>query len=376
MGAEVCFWIAVAFTAYTYVGYPIVLAALGALIRRPVKRRPIEPLVSVLVPAYNEANVIADKIRTVLALDYPRDRLEIAVASDGSVDGTADIVRQIADGIRVRAFIFEENRGKLHVLNDVVPQLQGEIVAFSDASSLLEPSALRHLVANFADPTVGAASGVYQVRDRDASHLGRQEDFYWHYETWLKTHEAAIGSMLGAHGSFYAIRRALYPYPPPDTINDDYVIPLRIVQQGYRVAYEPRSIAFEPAQEMAGFARRVRIMAGNIEQLREIGPLLNPPRPLMLFCFLSHKAARLLVPLALVAAALANMALLDVPLYRYIGSLQLAFYAAVALGAVVKLRPKVLRLPYYFCMINLAAFVGAYRVLVARGTLRWKHSAS
>jgi hypothetical protein len=374
MWAAVCFWGAVAFAAYTYAGYPIVLAFLGKVMRRPVARRPIEPFVSVLVPAYNEADVIAEKIQTVLALDYPPDRLEIAVACDGPTDGTSEIVRQLADGERVRAFIFRENRGKLHVLNDVVPHLRGEIIAFSDASSLLEPSALRNLVANFADPRVGAASGVYQVRERDGAHLGRQEDFYWRYETWLKAHEAAIGTMLGAHGSFYGIRRALYPYPSPDTINDDYVIPLRIVQQGYRIAYEPGAVAFEPAQEMAGFGRRVRIMAGNIEQLREIGPLLNPPRPLTLFCFLSHKAARLLVPVALVAAAIANLALLDVPLYRVIGALQLAFYAAVALGAVATIKPKVLRLPYYFCMINLAAFVGAYRVLVARGTLRWKHS--
>lgn len=374
MWAEICFWGAVGFAAYTYAGYPIVLALIGAVRRRPVRRAPIEPMVSLLVPAYNEAGVIAEKIQTALALDYPADRLEIAVACDGPTDGTADIVRGLADGVRVRAFIFEENRGKLHVLNDVMPHLRGEIVAFSDASSLLEPSSVRTLVENFADPDVGAASGVYQVRERDASHLGRQEDFYWRYETWLKTHEAAIGAMLGAHGSLYAIRRALYPYPSPDTINDDYVIPLRIAQQGYRTAYEPRAVAFEPAQEMAGFARRVRIMAGNIEQLREIGPLLHPPRPLMLFCFLSHKAARLLVPVALVVAALANLALLDVPTYRYIGALQLAFYGAVALGAFATLRPKVLRLPYYFCMINLAAFVGAYRVLMARGTLRWKHS--
>ncbi|HEX4347556.1 MAG TPA: glycosyltransferase family 2 protein, partial [Vicinamibacterales bacterium] len=253
MWAELCFWGAVGFAVYTYAGYPVVLAALSRLMRRPVDKRPIEPFVSVLVPAYNEANIIAEKIRTVLALDYPPDRLEIAVACDGSTDGTADIVRQMADGTHVRVFIFEQNRGKLHVLNDVMPHLRGDIVAFSDASSLLEPSALRHLVANFADPGVGAASGVYQVRERDASHLGRQEDFYWRYETWLKVHEAAIGSMLGAHGSLYAIRRALYPYPRPDTINDDYVIPLRIVQQGYRVAYEPQAVAFEPAQEMAGF---------------------------------------------------------------------------------------------------------------------------
>ena len=373
MRAEVVFWVAAVLVAYTYAGYPLLLVAMRAVFHRPVERRPIEPFVSILVPAYNESRVIAEKIRNVLAIDYPPDRYELAVACDGPTDGTSETVREMADGVRVRAFIFEQNRGKLHVLNDVVPQLRGEIVAFSDASSMLEPGAIRTLVANFADERVGAASGVYRVQKKDAAQLGRQEDFYWKYETFLKKQEAAIGSILGAHGSLYAIRRDLYPFPRPDTINDDYVIPLRIVQRGYRVAYEPGAVAHEEAHEMGGFGRRVRIMAGNVEQLREIGPLLWPPRPLMLFFFLSHKAARLVVPVALVAAALANLALLDQPLYRALAVLQLAFYALVALGGFVQLRPKILRLPYYFCMINAAVLVGAYRVLRGRHTLRWKH---
>jgi len=373
--AEVLFWIAAGLVAYTYAGYPLLLAAMRAIFRRPVERRPIEPppFVSILVPAYNESRVIAEKIRNVLAIDYPADRYELVVACDGPSDGTSDIVRSMADGARVRAFIFEQNRGKLHVLNDVVPQLRGEIVAFSDASSMLEPEAIRRLVANFADERVGAASGVYRVQKKDAAQLGRQEDFYWKYETFLKKQEAAIGSILGAHGSLYAIRRDLYPFPRPDTINDDYVIPLRIVQRGFRVAYEPGAVAHEEAHEMGGFGRRVRIMAGNVEQLREIGPLLWPPRPLMLFFFLSHKAARLVVPAALVVAAIANLALLDRPVYRALAVLQLAFYALVALGGFVQLRPKILRLPYYFCMINAAVLVGAYHVLRGRHTLRWKH---
>lgn len=373
MNAEVLFWVAVGLVAYTYAGYPLLLVVLRAIVRRPVDRRPAEPFVSILVPAYNESRVIAEKIRNVLAIDYPADRFELVVACDGPSDGTSDIVRGLADGVRVRGIIFEQNRGKLHVLNDVVPQLRGEIVAFSDASSMLEPQAIRELVSNFANERVGAVSGVYRVQKKDAAQLGRQEDFYWKYETFLKKQEAALGSILGAHGSLYAIRRDLYPFPRPDTINDDYVIPLRIVQRGYRVAYEPRAVAHEEAHEMGGFGRRVRIMAGNVEQLREIGPLLWPPRPLMLFFFLSHKAARLVVPAALVTAALANLALLDRPLYRALAVLQLAFYSLVALGGFMQLRPKILRLPYYFCMINAAVLVGAYHVARGRHTLRWKH---
>ena len=373
MTAAVVFWVGVGVVLYTYAGYPIVLRLLRLVIRRPVRREPIEPFVSILVPAFNEADVIAEKIRNVLAIDYPADRFELAVACDGPSDGTSDIVRSMANGEQVRAFLFEQNRGKLYVLNDVVPQLRGEIVAFSDASSMLEPNAVRELVASFADPKVGAVSGVYRVRKKDAAHLGRQEDFYWKYETFLKKQEAALGSILGAHGSLYAIRKSLYPAPDPRTINDDYVIPLRIVQKGYRVAYEPAAVAHEEAHEMGGFSRRVRIMAGNVEQLRELRPLLWPLRPLMLFFFLSHKVARLAVPPALIAAAIANLALLQSPFYRALGALQLVFYALVGIGALFQLRPKVLRLPYYFCMINAAALVGMYHAARGRRTLRWKH---
>lgn len=373
MRAEVLFWLGAGIVVYTYVGYPVVLFLLRRVANRPIKKAPIEPFVSVLVPAYNEAHVIAAKVRNVLTIDYPAERYELVVACDGPSDGTSEIVRSLADGERVRGVIFSENRGKLHVLNDVVPQLRGEIVAFSDASSMLDPHAIRALVANFADPTVGAVSGVYRVQKKDAAQLGHQEDLYWKYETWLKMQEAAIASILGAHGSLYGIRRALYPFPNPQTINDDYVIPLRVVQQGYRVAYEPDAVAYEEAHEMSGFSRRVRIMAGNFEQLRELKPLLWPPRPLMLFFFLSHKVMRLVVPAALIMAAVANMFLLGSPVYRLAGILQLVFYALVALGGLWKLQPKVLRLPYYFCMINAATLLGMYRALRGRQQLVWKH---
>ena len=375
MHATVVFWTAAAVGVYVYAGYPLVLLLLRALVRRPVRKDPVEPSVSVLVAAYNEEHVIAEKIQNVLSLDYPAAKLELVVACDGPTDGTTDVVRGMADGERVRAFTYPINRGKLHVLNDTVPELRGEIVAFSDASSMLDRLALRRLVASFADPAVGAVSGVYRVRKQDASHLGRQEDFYWKYETFLKKQEAALGSILGAHGSLYAIRKSLYPFPRPDTINDDYVIPLRIVQQGYRVAYEPEALAYEEAHEMAGFSRRVRIMAGNVEQLRELRPLLWPLRPLTLFFFLSHKVGRLIVPAALVALAWSNLLLLRQPFYRWMGVLQLVFYGLVALGASRRVRPKLLRLPYYFCMINAAALVGVYHAMRGGGRRRfaWKH---
>ena len=369
------FWASAALAVYVYAGYPILLAVLRRVAKHPVAKRPIEPTVSLLVAAYNEADVIEAKIRNALELDYPADRLEIAIACDGPNDGTTAIAQRVAaqiGGGRVRVFAYPVNRGKLHALNDTIPQLTGDIVAFSDASSMLAPDAMRLLVANFADEDVGAASGVYRVLRGDEAALGKQEDFYWKYETYLKLAEADVGSILGCHGSLYAIRRALYPFPKPGTINDDYVIPMRILSRGYRVAYEPAAVAYEEAAEMGGFSRRVRIMTGNFEQLREMKALIRPLRPGPLFFFLSHKAGRLVVPIAMLAMLGANLFLLDRPFYRTLFALQLAFYALVLLGALVRLKPKVLRLPYYFCMINAAAFLGMYHALRGGRTLAWK----
>jgi cellulose synthase/poly-beta-1,6-N-acetylglucosamine synthase-like glycosyltransferase len=371
----ILFWASAALAVYVYAGYPILLAVLRRVAKHPVAKRPIEPTVSLLVAAYNEADVIEAKIRNAIELDYPADRLEIAIACDGPNDGTTAIAQRVAAQIgagRVRVFAYPVNRGKLHALNDTIPQLTGDIVAFSDASSMLAPDAMRLLVANFADENVGAASGVYRVLRGDEAALGKQEDFYWKYETYLKLAEADVGSILGCHGSLYAIRRALYPFPKPGTINDDYVIPMRILSRGYRVAYEPAAVAYEEAHEMGGFSRRVRIMTGNFEQLREMKALIRPLRPGPLFFFLSHKAGRLVVPIAMLAMLGANLFLLDRPFYRALFALQLAFYALVLLGALVRLKPKVLRLPYYFCMINAAAFLGMYHALRGGRTLAWK----
>jgi cellulose synthase/poly-beta-1,6-N-acetylglucosamine synthase-like glycosyltransferase len=370
---QLLFWVSTGIVVYVYAGYPVLLAVMNRLFHRAVRKQPVEPSVSLLVAAYNEAGVIAEKIANSLKLDYPEDKLEVVVASDGSSDATVALARQFEDGRRVRVLAYSQNRGKLVTLNDSVPQLRGDIVAFSDASSMLLPDAMRRLVASFADPRVGAVSGVYKVRKKDEAQLGASEDLYWKYETFLKLQEAGLGSILGCHGSLYAIRRELYPFPQPGTINDDYVIPLRILQRGYRIAYEPAAIAAEEAREMGGFSRRVRVMTGNFEQLAEMRYLLNPIQPLALFFFLSHKAGRLVVPIAMLAALAANVALRTHPVYGTLLLLQLSFYALAILGAMWQLRPKLLRLPYYFSMINAAAFLGMYYVTIRRHRMVWRH---
>ena len=255
----------------------------------------------------------------------------------------------------------------MSVLNAAVPELRGDIVVFSDASAKLAPESVLRLVENFADPTVGAASGRYQVDRAGEVNIGASENLYWKYETFLKTQESQLASTLGGHGQLHAIRKTLYPYPPSETINDDYVIPVSVLSRGFRAVYEPAAMVWEEAREMSGFARRIRIMTGNLQQLRNV-----PLQPMPLFFFLSHKVLRLLAPFAMLAALVDNLFLLASPVYRALLYAQLAFYTLAACGLAGKLRPRALGLPFYFCMVNFAAFFGLYHALTHRKSMVWK----
>lgn len=369
---EVIFWISAIIPAYVYFGYPLVLLLLRVFIHREVRKAPIEPYVSLLIPAYNEARTIERKIRNSLALDYPAERLEVVVACDGSKDDTPELAARMADGKRVRVLSFPQNRGKIAALNAAVPELRGEIAVFSDAPAMLLPDSVRRIVMNFADPQVGAVSGRYTVVKANEVKIGQSENFYWRYETYLKIQESRIASTLGGHGHLHAIRKSLYPFPAPGTLNDDYVIPISVLAKGYRAVYEPSAVVYEEAREMTGFGRRVRIMAGNVQQLREIRALLAPFQPVTLFFFLSHKGLRLAVPFAMIAAFVANLFVIGSPHYQVLFGLQGLFYAVAMVGAVKPLRPRALLLPFYFCMINAATFFGLYHALTKRRKMSWK----
>ena len=237
---------------------------------------------------------------------------------------------------------------------------------------MLARDSVRRLVENFADPRVGAASGRYRVVQPNDVNIGVSEDLYWKYEAFVKVHESRLASTLGAHGHLHAIRRELYPFPPAETINDDYVIPLSVLARGFRAVYEPSAVVFEEAREMTGFGRRVRIVAGNLQQLRYLRQFLRPCQPLPLLFFLSHKVVRLVVPFAMLGALAANLFLLESPAYRLLLGAQLVFYALAAFGLTGRLRPRALRLPFYFCMVNSAAFFGLYHALTRRRGMAWK----
>ncbi len=373
---QLVFWLAVAVPLYAYLGYPLTLLLLRKVLHREIDKQNITPRLSLLIPSYNESENIENKILNSLALDYPADLFEIVVACDGSKDNTPQLAQRMAalpeaQG-RVRVLDYPVNMGKIVVLNTSVKELTGEIVVFSDASAILNPNALRLLVRNFADPKVGSVSGKYTVIKPNEVNIGGSEDFYWKYETFLKTQESMLASAIGGHGHLHAIRRELYPFPPPGTINDDYIIHASVIGKGWRAAYEPEAVIQEEAKEMTGFGRRIRIMAGNIQQLREIRPLLRPFRPLPVFFFICHKALRLLVPFAMIVALIANVFLLGYPLYRILFAGQVIFYVLALLGCYVRLNPKPLMLPYYFSMINASAFLGVYYVLTGMKRMPWK----
>lgn len=366
------FWISALAILYTYVGYPLLLLVLRLFVRRPIRRAPIEPFVSLIIPAYNEARVIEEKLRNVTALDYPHEKLEIIIASDGSTDNTVDLAEAFESSVRIRVLAFPQNRGKMAVLNDAVRASAGEILLFSDASAMLQRDALRNLVSNFADPAVGTVSGLYRIVRATEATLGVQEDFYWKYETFLKTLESSVSSTIGAHGQILAVRKSLYPYPDTQIINDDHVIPMRVLASGSRVIYDTRAIAFEKATEMTGFQRRVRIMAGNLQQLREMRGLLWPIQILPLVFVISRKTLRSLVPLFLVLMAVSNLFLLHLGFYRITALCQLAFYVLAGIGAAWNLRPSLLRLPYYFCSINAAYLWSALQFPLGIKKLKWE----
>jgi biofilm PGA synthesis N-glycosyltransferase PgaC len=369
---KIVFWSSAFLVVYAYVGYPLVLLFLRIFIHRPVRKSPIEPSVALVVPAHNESRVIEAKIRNAASLDYPVDKLEVLIASDGSSDDTVEVARKLSDGNRIRVLAFPENRGKIAVLNDAVREARGEIIVFSDAAAILKSDSIRKLVANFADPKVGAVSGTYRVQHASVARSGSQEEIYWKYETFLRMQESKLASTLGGHGQILGVRKDLYPYPSPETINDDFVISVRVLAHGSRTVYEPLAVAFEEASEMVGFQRRVRIMAGNMQQLRELKGLLWPPQLLPLFFFLSRKVVRSATPVFLVCLAASNCFLLHGSFYQLTGWCQLIFYGLALSGSRLQLKPRALRMPYYFCFVNFAYLWSMFRLLQGRGKVRWK----
>jgi cellulose synthase/poly-beta-1,6-N-acetylglucosamine synthase-like glycosyltransferase len=366
----VLFWLSLAAVAYAYAAYPAVLWVLARCFGRRREAAVVEggalPEVSLLIAAHDEEAVIAERVRNALAMDYPRHKLEVVIASDGSSDGTAAVVRRFAEQ-GVRLLDFRERRGKATVLNDAMSQVRGEIVLLSDANTFTEPGAARSLVSWFVDERVGAVCGRLVLTDPQS---GKNADgLYWKYETFLKRQEGRLGALLGSNGAIYAIRRELFRPIPPNTIVDDFVIPLLAkLRHGCEIVYDSAAVAHEESAPdlKAEFRRRSRIGVGGWQAIGMLWRLLDPRRGWVAFTFFSHKVLRWLCPMFLTVALAANAALWRQQPYRGLLLLHVVFYVAAVVGMYVPGRlpfARVLRLAGMFVSMNAALFVGFCRWL-------------
>lgn len=365
------FWAALSLLAYVYAGYPLVAWARGRVRPRHSVRAPIEPTVTVVVVAHDEGHRIEARIENLLASDYPQARLAIVIGSDGSSDDTVErAARYGGRGVTVRGFT--RRRGKAAMLNDLVPAAGGEIVVFADARQRFERGAIRALVENFADPQVGAVSGELILSGPNGSGPG----FYWKYEKFIRASESRSGSTVGATGAIYAIRRELFEPMPVDTILDDVLIPLRVVQRGHRVIFEPAARAHDvvSATPRDEFVRKTRTIGGTFQLIARESWMLNPLRSRIWFEALSHKALRLAIPALHLVLLGANLALLGTSIYRWAMAGQLLFYAAALAGhgvARAQRRSILLTVPHAMCLLGWATLVGCARVVTRRQTVTW-----
>lgn len=360
---------------YTYAGYPAFLWLLGRLvpIRAAAPRGPLRwPDVSIILSAYNEERVIEARLRNLLALAYPPDRLEILIGSDGSTDRTCDIVRD-RQSDRVRLVAFAERRGKASVLNDLVRLARGEVIVLTDANTFFHPDAVRELVrALWRHPTACAVVGQVEIRSPSAT--GNLDGVYWRYETWIKTLESRFGCVLGANGPIYAVRRDRYVPISSGTIVDDFQIPLRMrLHGGGQVFFVPEAQAWEesPARVRDEFRRRVRIGAGDLQAIFWTWPLLLPWKGMVAVAYVSHKLLRWLGPWLLLLGWGANLLLLDVPVFRFLFLAQAACYGLALLAPLVRMLGLVAAALRYFLVLNAALLLGHVRLACGAARPFW-----
>jgi len=379
--AEVVVWVSLSLVAYCYFAYPLLIWACSRLFGRRASAahcaEPDLPIVSILIAAHNEERWIRERIENALKQDYPHERLEIVVASDGSRDATVEIVNSFA-GHPVRVLDFHENRGKATVLNAAVLGAKGSVIVFSDANTFFEPAAIRELVSWFADPRIGCVCGRLVLTDPEK---GRNVDsLYWKYETFMKKCESRLGALLGANGAIYALRKEDYVAIPSNTLVDDFVIPLvSKMKNGKAIVYDERAVAWEECPPEIGdeFRRRSRIGAGGFQAMLRLWPLLSPVGGWIALSFFSHKVLRWLSPFFLIVALAANLFCLDSPLYAGLFAGQIVFYLVSAVGAVVPGRGalgKLVRLPTMFTSMNLALLVGFWNWISGQQRGVWQRT--
>jgi len=382
---EFIFWAAVFVIVYTYVLFPALIYLRGRFFPRPHQEAECEPVASILIAAHNEAHHIPAKLENLLSQDYPAEKLEIIVASDGSTDETNALVQNYAGrGVRLLAL---PRVGKAEALNAAVAAATGEVLVFSDANSLLVPGALRALLRPLADPAVGGVAGNQCYLPRGATSLSADgERSYWNFDRALKQLESRAGNVISATGSLYAIRRELF-LPVPEGVTDDFITSTAVILQGSRLVFAPEAVTFEPIAPSSRleFRRKLRISTRGLQAVLVRRALLNPLRygfyAVQLF---SHKVLRRLVAFPLLVLLLVTPFLWNAGLFYRLALLgQLGFYGLALLGLVLHFptrglpRPwaklsKLFSLPFYFCMVNVASLWAALNVISGRRIAQWE----
>ncbi len=364
--AVTIFWLSVGTLFFTYLGYPLLMRMLAQLARKADALAEIDdwPMVSVVVVARNEAARIGSRLQNLADSDYPADRLDFVVVSDGSTDGTVDAAKGFQDG-RVQVIDQPEARGKAAGLNAGVAAARGEIVVFADARQTFARETVRELTRSVLVPGFGAISGELEIASSRGG-VGEGIDAYWRLERALRRDEAAFDSCIGCTGAVYAIRRSLFAPIAEDTILDDVVIPMQVATRGLRVGFNSGAKAFDPQPlDPANESRRkTRTLAGNFQMLFRHPEWLLPWRNRLWWELIAHKYLRLAAPLFLVAAAVSNALLLAHAFYRVTAGLQVAFYALAVAGLFV--RSRVCSIPAGFVFLNYNV-VRAFGVYLAGG---------
>lgn len=375
--SEAVFWILVSMIIYTYFIYPALLGLMAFFLHKPVKKGSITPFVSIIISVFNEEKVIADKVENCLALDYPHDRINIIIGSDGSNDRTNIILNEY---VRLKGIIFiafDKQQGKINVLNELIKLSNSEIVIFTDARQKFDRNAVKELVYNFSDKTIGCVSGELVLRADKDSAIGKGIDLYWEYEKFIRREESLIGSTIGATGAIYAIRRDLFVPAPTDILLDDVYTPMKILEKGYRCVFEPKAIAYDSVVQAAAqeSKRKIRTLAGNWQIFFMMKHLFNPFKSKIAWQLFSHKLMRVIIPFLMIAIFILNVFLLEREAYQISFMLQVLFYIFVTIGAYSKrlrIQMSIFIIPYTFFMLNLAAIKGLYYFLQKKQKVTWK----
>ena len=375
--AQTIFSVSVITLFYTYIGYPLLVWLMALLRPKTVKRSAFEPSVTILITAYNEENDIREKLENTLKLDYPREKLEILVASDGSTDKTDEIVKEFA-AQGVKLFRQEGRKGKTYTQNKAVEQSSGEIILFSDATTAYQPNVLREITPNFSDKTVGCVAGKLIYVDDSESTVGKGAKGYWNYETFLKTNESRVCSLIGASGCLYAVRKSAYQPMYPEACSD-FLICTVVYRQGLRSIYEPNAICTEVTNQQSDkeLSMRVRVISQTLTDLWRNLDMLNPFRAgFYAVELISHKLLRYMVPLFLVLILVSSIGLAAYSLFfAALLFLQIAFYLAAFFGWILeknKVKIGVLAMPLYFVLANAASAIAFYKFLSGETYTRWE----